>query len=66
MKKHKLLLFKRISKQFTKATAGCPSATCPFKLDNPEDIGTAQVCTCGETARGIATQLDKELTAVGL
>lgn len=66
MKKHKLLTFMRNAKQFEKAVSGCPAATCPFKLDNPESVGTAQLCSCGETARGISNQIDRELKTVGL
>jgi hypothetical protein len=65
MKNHKLVLFKRISKKLGVVVGGCGAADCPFKADGLLG-GSARPCNCGEEARGLTSQLDRELKTVGL
>lgn len=66
MKEYRRKSFSRLASSLAKTTKGCMSATCPFRSEKDGAVGMANVCICGETARGIANQLSKELKAEGM
>ncbi len=60
MKPHKLLTLKRAEKKLHKALQGCSSDVCVFKIDDTPK-GAPIPCRCGDEARWLVNQLDREL-----
>lgn len=65
IKKHKSITLGRISNAIKTKVSGCMSANCPFRTDDPDGIGTANICTCKTDVRELMNQLDRELKSIG-